>query len=87
MRDIYEQICRDRFIAKEAYTDECLGTVSRCFVGNGHVSTKKKFWEGNLPNWYDRVVEIRIRRDELPEVFFLTENSLGERCYRLMTGG
>lgn len=81
MRDIYEGICRGRFIAKEAYTNAYLGTVSRCCVGNGHISTNGKFWEGNLPNWYDRVIEIRIRKGELPEVFFLTEKS------KKITGG
>lgn len=81
MREIYEGICRGPFIAKEAYTNNCLGTVNRCRIGNGHVSTQKKFWEGNLLNWHDRVIEIRIRQDELPEVFFLTEES------RKITGG
>ena len=81
MREIYEGICRGRFVAKEAYTDKYLGTVARSCITEGHVSTQKKFWEGCLLNWYDRVVEIRIRPSELPEVFFLTENS------KKITGG
>lgn len=72
MREIYEEICRNGFIAKEAYTDKYLGTVRRSSISEGHVSTQKKFWKGCLLNWYDRVVEIRIRPDEMPEVFFLT---------------
>lgn len=72
MREIYERICRDRFVAKEAYTNKYLGTVARSCITEGHVSTQKKFWEGCLLNWYDRVVEIRIRPDEMPEVFFST---------------
>lgn len=81
MREIYDEICRDGFIAKEAYTDNYLGTIRKSAISEGHVSTQKKFWEGCLLNWYDRVVEIRIRPDEMPEVFFLTENS------KKITGG
>lgn len=72
MREIYERVCRNGFIAKEAHTDKYLGTVRRSYITEGHVSTQKKFWNGCLLNWYDRVVEIRIRPNEMPEVFFLT---------------
>ena len=74
MREIYEQLCKDSFTATEAYTNNHLGVIHKLWKG-GHGSSREVFWIGCLENWYDRIVEIRFRRDEMPEVYFLTENS------------
>lgn len=75
MRDVYEKLCRaGGFTATEAYTNNHLGVVWKSERG-GHTNSREVFWTGCLENWYDRVEEIRFRKDEMPEVYFLTENS------------
>lgn len=76
MREIFEQLCRgDGFKATEAYTGNALGIVRHAKIGGGNFCTKGQFWNGCLPNWWDRVEEIRFRADEMPEVYFRTEKS------------
>lgn len=54
----------------EAYTNKDLGVVK-----NGQHTELKKFWIGNIENYWDQVVEIRLRADEMPQVFIETDES------------
>jgi len=74
MRNEFERVLKNPVCFKEAYTNMLLGTVKP--VVGGHSCSRERFWTGNLENLYDRVVEIRIRPNEIPEVYFETENSI-----------
>lgn len=76
MREFYEKILQDKFTATEAYTGDFLGIVSPA-TKDKHSCSHKFFWNGSLSelNWFNRVVEIRLRQGEMPEVYFETEKS------------
>ena len=76
MQEFYEKILQDRFTATEAYTGNFLGIVSPT-AKNRHSCSRQAFWDGSLFElaWFNRVVEIRLRQGEMPEVYFETEKS------------
>lgn len=71
LQKIFRSLIQDDCRFYDAITNEFLGVVRPVSLTQNHHCSKEQFWVGLLHNSHDKVKEIRVRRDKMPEIFFV----------------